>query len=128
MDGQWVCGSCHSINRPATSRCYSCHQSRTETEAPSADDEASAPGRLLGLGGAVAMACPACGTTRLGWSSRCRSCGLSFDKQALAQVGAAAAQGPSSLARLLLQRLPVLIPGLLLLVVVLVIAALLPPR
>jgi len=58
---------------------------------------------------------------RLGWSSRCRSCGLSFDELAIAQLAEAASNGPGPLARLLLRRLAVLIPGLLLLVIGLVV-------
>lgn len=128
MDGQWVCGSCHSINRPGSTRCYSCRQDRTEADAPSAEIPASTLNSVLDLGGAVTMVCPACQTPRLGWSSRCRSCGLSFDELALAEVAQAASNGPGSLTRLLLSRLPVLIPGLLLLVVGLVVLALLPSR
>jgi hypothetical protein len=29
MDGEWLCGSCRSINRPRDDRCYSCRQART---------------------------------------------------------------------------------------------------
>ena len=68
----------------------------------------------------MTVVCPACGTPRFGWSRRCQSCGLSFDGVAMAQVLQAASNGPKSLARLLLRRLPVLIPGLLLLVLLFV--------
>ena len=128
MDGEWVCGTCHSINRPGTSRCYSCRQSRVDAEAPPAGEPVPAAHNLLSLGGTVPMVCPACGTPRSGWSRRCRSCGLSFDGLAMAQVVQAASDGPRSLARLLLRRLPVLIPGLLLLVIWLVVTALNPSR
>ena len=90
-------------------------------ETTSVEIPASAQNSPFSLGGAVTMVCPACGTPRLGWSSRCRSCGLSFDELALAQVGQAASHGPGPLARLLYRRLPVLIPGLILLVVGLVV-------
>jgi uncharacterized membrane protein YvbJ len=80
------------------------------------------------LGGVVPTVCPACGTPRLGWSRLCRSCGLSYDDLAIAQVVQAASNGPTSLARLLPRRTVVLIPGLLLLVVLLVVAAILPGR
>lgn len=106
---------------------------------PSLIDEArqairiSAPGQksVLDLGGAVTMVCPACETPRFGWSSRCRSCGLSFDELASARLLAAASDGRGALARELLRRLPVLIPGLLLglvlLVVLLVVGVLVRP-
>ncbi len=126
MDDGWVCGSCHSINRARTGRCYSCRQSRSDAKAPGDEIPASAQDSLLGLGGAVTMVCPACGTPRLGWSRLCRSCGLSFDELAVNQVVEAASDGPGSLTRLLLGRLPVLIPGLLLLAAALVVIALLP--
>jgi predicted RNA-binding Zn-ribbon protein involved in translation (DUF1610 family) len=99
-----------------------------EAGAPSVEIPASPENSLLSLGGAVTMVCPACGTPRVGWSRRCRSCGLSFDGLAIAQVVQAASDGPRSLARLLLRRLVVLIPGLLLLVLLLVVVALLPSK
>ena len=137
MDNGWVCGTCYSINRPGTSHCYSCRQSRVEAEAPSVEIPASAEDRLLrlagvetpasaqnsllSLGGTMTMVCPDCGTPRLGWSKRCRSCGLSFDGLAIVEVAQAASHGPRPLARLLYRRLAVLIPGLILLVVGLVV-------
>ena len=33
-DDGWVCGSCRSINRPGTDRCYSCRQSRAAPTPP----------------------------------------------------------------------------------------------
>jgi len=144
MDNGWVCGACYSINRPGTSHCYSCRQSRVEAEAPSVEipastedrllrlagveTPASAENSLLSLGGTMTMVCPDCGTRRRGWSSNCRSCGLSFDDLAFAQALKAASRGPGPLARLLLRRLPVIIPGLLLLVLWLVVTALFPSK
>jgi predicted RNA-binding Zn-ribbon protein involved in translation (DUF1610 family) len=93
----------------------------TAAEAPTAEIPASGQNDVLALGGAVTMACPACGTPRSGWSSHCRSCGLSFDELATAEFVEAASHGPGPLARLLYRRLPVLIPGLILLVVGLVV-------
>lgn len=75
---------------------------------------------VLDLGGAVTMVCPVCETPRFGWSRRCRSCGLDFDELASARLHAAASDGRGALARELLRRLPVLVPGLLLGLVVLV--------
>lgn len=72
------------------------------------------------------MVCPACETARVGWSSECRSCGLSFDDLAIAEVAAAASNGPGPLARLLVRRLPVLIPGLILLAILLAVGLLNP--
>jgi len=121
MDDSWVCGSCHSVNRPGTSRCYSCRQSRVTVEDPLVGGPVADEDLGLDLGGAVTMDCPACGTRRVGWSSHCPSCGLSFDDLALAEAMEAASEGPGTLDRLLVRRLPVLIPGLLVLVVALVV-------
>jgi hypothetical protein len=45
MEDGWVCGSCHSINRPRDKRCYSCHQERGATEdvRPRADRPSDTP-------------------------------------------------------------------------------------
>lgn len=93
----------------------------SSAEAPSVEIPASGLNDLLALGGAVTMVCPACSTPRAGWSSHCRSCGLSFDELALAEVVDAASHGLGPLAQLLYRRLPVLIPGLILLVIGLVV-------
>jgi hypothetical protein len=126
MDDGWVCGSCRSINRPGSGSCYSCREARPAVEDASVAGTGSggAVRRIAGLG--MTTICPACGTPRLGWSSVCRSCGLSFDEIALGEVAEAASRGPGSLGRLLVRRLPVLVPGLLLLVVCLAAIAFLP--
>ena len=121
MKGPWVCGSCRSINRPESGRCYSCGQGRAADQELPAETTASGQDRTRGLLGAMTTVCPACGTHRVGWSSDCRSCGLSFDQLALDEVTAAASRGPGPLGRLFLSRLPVLIPGMLLLVIALVV-------
>jgi hypothetical protein len=72
------------------------------------------------------MVCPDCATPRVGYSSECRSCGLSFDDLAIAELAVAASDGPGPLVRLLLRRLRVLIPGLILLGVLLVLLLLNP--
>jgi hypothetical protein len=126
MDDGWVCGSCHSINRPGSGRCYSCNQSRATAEDPTVAVPVLDQNGGAETGAAMTMTCPACGTPRVGWSSRCRACGLSFDELAVAQVVEAASRGGGPLAKLLLRRLPVLIPGLLLLVVLLVVVTLVP--
>ena len=120
MKDSWVCGSCHSINQPGSSRCYSCRQSPAAAEDLSVDSQASDQNGGRDAWAAMTMVCPACATPRFGWSSHCRSCGLSFDELALAEAVEAASHGPGPLAGLLLRRLPVLIPGLILLVILLV--------